>query len=209
MIAWTIAAARDCALIDEVVVSSDDAEIIAAAREAGAAVPFVRPAELARDDTPAIDVALHALDMLKPCEYLVLLQPTSPLRTAAHIEACLRLCDGAGADSAVTVTLAEPSPYWMYFVDDAGRMAPVLGDGATATATRRQDLPPAYALNGAVYVSRSASLRLARRFVDAGTLASMMPAGESLDIDTELDLITVQAIMEGKLHDIDPSSLTR
>jgi len=197
LIAWSIEAARSSALVDRVVVSSDDAEILAVAREWGAETPFTRPAELARDDTPSIDVALHALDALPGFETLVLLQPTSPLRTAAHIDACIRLREERGVSSAVSVSEAAHSPYWMYFVDAAGAMRRVLTP--PAAAERRQDLPPVYALNGAVYVASAAALRAGRRFVFDDSAAYVMPADASLDIDTELDLTIVQALME-RMH---------
>jgi N-acylneuraminate cytidylyltransferase len=194
LIAWSIAAARAATLVDRVVVSSEDAEILATARAWGAETPFTRPAELARDDTPSIDVALHALDALPGFDYLVLLQPTSPLRTAEHIDASIRLCEQRGAPSAVSVCEAAQSPYWMYFVDAAGAMRGVLSP--PAGAERRQDLPPVYALNGAVYVARAAALRSARRFVFDDSAAYVMPAEASFDIDTELDLTIVQTLME-------------
>ena len=198
LIAWTIEAARNSAYVDRVVVSSDNQEIIEVARQWGAEVPFTRPAELARDETPSLDVALHALDALGAFDYLVLLQPTSPLRTAAHIDACIRLCQESGASSAVSVTPAEQSPYWMYFVDAAGRMDRVLAP--PAGATRRQDLPRAYALNGAVYVVRTEALRAGRRFVFDDSTAFEMPAEASFDIDTELDLTIVKALIERMDH---------
>ena len=207
LIAWSIEAARASRLVDRVVVSSDDDEIIAAARAWGAEVPFRRPGELARDETPAIDVALHALEVLGDFDYLVLLQPTSPLRTAAHIDDCIRLCDDAGTSSTVSVVAADPSPYWMYFVDPAGRMRPVIE--GTARATRRQDLPPAFALNGAVYVTRAADLRQGRRFVFDDTLASVMPAEVSIDIDTEEDFAAVQAILERNPRANEPAPSAR
>lgn len=197
LIAWSIEAARSAALVDRVVVSSDDAEILAVAREWGAETPFTRPADLARDDTPSIDVALHALDALPGYQTLVLLQPTSPLRTAAHIDACIRLREERGVSSAVSVSESAHSPYWMYFVDAAGAMRRVLSP--PVAAERRQDLPPAYALNGAVYVVSAAALRVGCRFVFEDSAAYVMSAEASLDIDTELDLTIAQALME-RMH---------
>jgi N-acylneuraminate cytidylyltransferase len=195
LIAWSIAAARASQLVDRVVVSSDDAEILAVAREWGAETPFTRPAELARDDTPSIDVALHALEALPGHDYLVLLQPTSPLRGADHIDGCLRLCEARGVTGAVSVSEPAQSPYWMYFVDDAGAMRPVL----PTTAQRRQDLPAVYALNGAVYVAHADALRAFRRFVFDDSAAYVMPPEASLDIDTEFGLTLVQAVLE-RMH---------
>jgi len=195
LIAWSIVAARASQLVDRVVVSSDDAEILVVAREWGAEAPFTRPAELARDDTPSIDVALHALDALPGYDYLALLQPTSPLRTAEHIDGCVRLCEARGVAGAVSVSEPAQSPFWTYFVDGAGAMRALL----PSTAQRRQDLPPVYALNGAVYVARADALRAGRRFVFDDSVAYVMPREASLDIDTEFDLTLVQAVME-RMH---------
>lgn len=198
LIAWTIEAGRNSAYVDRLVVSSDDQEIIETARQWGAEVPFIRPSELALDETPSIDVALHALDALGHFDLLVLLQPTSPLRTGAQIDACIRMCLTSGASSAVSVAAVEQSPYWMYFVDTAGKMRRVLTP--PAEVTRRQDLPGAYALNGAVYVVRTEALRVGRRFVFDDSVAYEMPADASFDVDTELDLTIVKALIERMDH---------
>jgi N-acylneuraminate cytidylyltransferase len=194
LIHYTIDAARGARTVDRVVLSSDDDAIIAAARAAGCEVPFRRPAHLATDEATSIDVVLHALDALPSHDLVVLLQPTSPLRTGADIDAaCARLaaCD---APSCVSVTLAEHSPYWMYALDAGHRLQPLL---RAAQATRRQDLPPAWRLNGAVYVARTAWLRRTRAFVGAGSVALEMPAARSLDIDTLDDFEHFSRMLSG------------
>jgi len=188
LIAWTIAAARKSVYIDRLILSSDDPEIIRVAGEWGCEAPFVRPAELARDDTPGIDPVLHALDALPDkYDYVVLLQPTSPLRAAQDIDGCIEKCSQTAAVACVSVTLPEKSPYWMFTLDGQGAMHPLLE--AAGRYARRQDLPAVYALNGAVYVARTGWLAVTRTFVDAGTLAYVMPAERSLDIDSETDLL--------------------
>src|SRR5919206_1460637 len=102
LIAWTIGAACSASRLDRVVVSTDSDEIAAIARELGADV-LARPAELARDETPMRDVLLHALDELGRPEILVLLQPTSPLRRAEHVDAAVALLRATGADCVVSV----------------------------------------------------------------------------------------------------------
>ncbi len=197
LIAWSVGAARACASIDRVILSSDDPEIIAAAREAGCDVPFVRPSELAADDTPAMDVVRHAVAWAQAesetYDYLVLLQPTSPLRTAEDIEAGLRLCHESGASTVVSVVEASKSPYWMYHLDESARLSPVLP--RRADAFRRQNLPPAYALNGAVYVARWSALSSLDSFVTEDTLAAVMPAERSIDIDSRLDMVIAEAVL--------------
>lgn len=194
LLEWTIRAAQDSRVSDRVVVSTDDPEVAAAARASGAEVPFIRPMALATDEASTVDVVLHALDALSPADIVVVLQPTSPLRTAADIDsACRRMVD-ATASSCVSVCEAEQTPYWMYLLEDGERLKPLLVP--PAGAARRQDLPTAYALNGAVYVSETAALRVTRAFVRDGTVAYVMPSERSLDIDTPDDLARVRRLVE-------------
>ncbi len=193
LVAWTVAAALAAPELDRVILSTDDAAIAQAGREAGCEVPFLRPADLARDDTPSIDVVLHALDQAPGHAWVVLLQPTSPLRTAADVSACIARCVAAGAPAACTVSAVGKSPYWMFTLEPDGRMRRLLGQGEPAL--RRQDLPPAYAPNGAVYVARADWLRAGRAFITPETVAHVMPPERSWDIDTELDLVVCEALL--------------
>ena len=198
MIAWTIAAARESRSVDRTILSSDDDEIIAVARAWGCAVPFVRPADLARDDTPSEPVVLHALDTLpESFDIVVLLQPTSPLRSADDIDQCLaRLCE-ADAPCCVTVTQPAKSPYWMYTMEGCGRLAPLLAD--SAVTTRRQGLPSVYVLNGAMYAALVPWFRERRTFLAEETVGHVMPPERSVDVDTELDLALAKSILSETL----------
>ena len=185
LIAWTVAAARAARTVDRVVVSSDDGEIIAAACAAGGEAPFVRPAALAQDHSTSVEVALHALDALGgQWDYLVLLQPTSPFRTAADIDACVTQCHRSGAAAAVTVTEPRDCPYHGLVVGEGGRLQALF---PAEISRRRQDLPATVRLNGAVFVIRPSALRDARTFLADGAVACPMPPERSLDIDTEFD----------------------
>ena len=157
LIAWAIEAAKKSRHIDRLILSSDDPAIIEAAKGCGCEVPFVRPAELAQDDTPGVAPVLHALAMLPGYDLVVLLQ--------------------------------EKSPYWMYFLDEGGHMVPLLGSDAAPAQV-------AYLLNGAVYVARTDWLKNTGTFVTPETLAYVMPASRSLDVDTELDLKLFDALLE-------------
>jgi N-acylneuraminate cytidylyltransferase len=182
---WTIAAAKASAHVDRTVVSSDDAEILAAGAHAGAEA-LARPADLARDETPAEPVLRHALDALGiESGFAIWLQPTSPLRTHRDIDEGLKLCRETGATTAVSVTEAAKPPAWMFALENDGRMrrlAPL-----PAGAVRRQDLPRAFALNGAVYVARVSWLLGGGALVNEETRAFAMPGERSVDIDTMLD----------------------
>ncbi len=184
LIAWTIEAALRSSLLRAVVVSTDDPEIADVAKCAGAQVPFMRPAELAQDQTPGIDPVLHALEQLPQFDSVLLLQPTSPLRTTDDIDACLRLALARSASSVVSVSEANTHPYWTYrvSVDQALRQFVEVEPIA-----RRQDLPPAFALNGALYFAEVNWLRSSGSLVGAETLAYVMARERSLDLDTPLD----------------------
>jgi len=184
LLAWTADAALAACALDRVVVSSDADAILAAARACGVET-LRRPAELATDTATTLDVIVHALDACPGHDIVVVLQPTSPLRTAADIDGALERFAATGAPSCVSVCEAEQSPYWMYRLGAGQALLPVV-DG-TPQATRRQDLPTVYVLNGAVYVADTAWLRTTRAFVAAGTVAHVMPVERSLDIDTAQD----------------------
>lgn len=187
LIGWTIREARRSAMIDRLVVSSDDEGILAVARAHGAETPFVRPAELARDDTPGVDPVLHAVQALLPelFDYVVLLQPTSPLRTVADIDGCIAACLDGGHPCVLTVTEAEKSPYFMFTMADDGRMSPVIAQ--ESYHTRRQDLPRVFAPNGAVYVADCKWLAAAGSYLTPETRGYEMPRERSQDIDDLLD----------------------
>jgi CMP-N,N'-diacetyllegionaminic acid synthase len=195
LIAWSIEAALNAHSVDRVIVSSDDQAIIAAAVEHGAEAPFVRPAELAADDTPGALPVAHALRTLKEqYDYVVLLQPTSPFRAAEDVDGAVALCAEAGTPAVVTVVAAHTSPYWTFLLDGAGLLKPVVP--ASTPLLRRQDLPPTYELNGAVYVARVDWFLSHETFLAPGTRAFVMPSERSLDIDTALDLLVARAIVK-------------
>jgi N-acylneuraminate cytidylyltransferase len=185
LLQWTIDAARGSRFIDRLVLSSDDDRIMEAAARGGCDVPFRRPADLASDNAAMIDVALHALESIPGYDILVLLQPTSPLRTSADIDAAFELFQRTGGNSCVSVSPVEQSPYWMYRVGHDGELTAILD--LPEGVARRQDLPPVYALNGAIYISNVAALKASRSFVTRETVGYMMPAERSIDIDTAAD----------------------
>lgn len=186
LLAWTVDAAHGARCIDRVVLTSDDDTIIAAARALGCEVPFRRPAVLASDTASSFDVVMHALGMLPGHEVVVLLQPTSPLRTAADIEAACELFASSSSPACVSVSIAAQSPYWMFRLGNNQTLVPLIE--TPAGVTRRQDLPAVYALNGAIYVADTAWLRQSRTFLTPDTVAFVMPAERSIDIDTPADL---------------------
>lgn len=194
LIAWTIESALQSKFIDRTILSSEDEEIICVAKKWGCEVPFIRPVELAQDDTPGIDPILHAMEALdEKYDYVVLLQPTSPLRAAEDIDNCIQLCIDQNANACVTVTMPDKSPYWMYTLDESNRIHSVIK--TDHFFNRRQELPKVYVLNGAVYIARHDWLLENQTFLTEETIASMMPKQRSLDIDTELDISILEKIL--------------
>ncbi|MDB4173097.1 acylneuraminate cytidylyltransferase family protein, partial [bacterium] len=130
LLAWTIEAAKESKYLDHVIVSTDNDDISKAAKDYGCDVPFLRPHELATDEASIYDVLVHALDQLKDSyDVLVLLQPTSPLRTFKDIDACLQILSDSNAPSCVSVCEASKSPNWMYWLDKEDHLTPILQDG--------------------------------------------------------------------------------
>lgn len=194
LIAWTIEAAKASSCLDALVISTDDPEIAETARQNGCEVPFLRPAELAGDTVGAMPVVMHAIRTLEEAgrhfDWIVLLQPTSPFRSASDIDAAVKLCFDGEAPACVSLVEADKSPWWMVSLNDAGRMETLM----ESTAVRRQDLPVAYAYNGAVYVARISWLAQSGSFIAPETLGYVMPRDRSLDIDGEWDFQLAEAV---------------
>jgi len=200
LITWTIRAALDSAIFARVIVSTDDEEIARISRQYGADVPFLRPTELARDDSPHIIAGKHALNWLRNSaqlypEYVMLLQPTSPFRTVGDIIAAKNLAEVHNAIAVVSVVEAKPHPSKTYRLTSDGTLADFVP--TTLAYRRRQDLPPAFADNGAIYLNRSDSLLRDGTFIPPGTIPYVMPAERSIDIDTPWDLVLANLAWRG------------
>jgi CMP-N,N'-diacetyllegionaminic acid synthase len=201
LIAWTLDAAIQSGCFVDVLVSTDDAEIAEAAKAHGALVPWLRPAEFATDTSRSIDVVLHALDWYEreigTVTGMMLLQPTSPFRSVATIkEAAARFLE-LGADApVVSVSPAVNHPIWTFSVEGS-RMHPFCG--WESLKLRSQELPPAYALNGAIYISTPTRLRATQSFYAGDMHAlNMLDRREILDIDTSEDWETAVRQLDEK-----------
>lgn len=198
LIAHSIAAALECPGIDRCIVTTDAPEIRDVALAHGAEV-VDRPAALAADLSPTQDAVRHVLEVLAPSpdrrpETLVLLQPTSPLRTAGHVAACLKAFRAAGAASSIAVTEAEHHPYKAMRLD--GGLLEPLFDASTLEGPR-QSLPAAYRQTGAIYVVDTRRFLERNSFYIRPCLPFLMPAEASIDIDTPLDLALAGLILAG------------
>ena len=178
-----------------VVCSTDDLDIADAAREWGAEVPFLRPAELATDEARTIDVVFHSLDALGDAfDMVVLLQPTSPLTEAEDILGAIRLHLKTEAP-VISVCTAEHPVEWLYRMAEDGFLSPVL---PAMNAHQRQAAGVAYRPNGAVYVASPEMLRQEGSFMTGSTRGFVMPADRSIDVDAPLDLTVANAILEAR-----------
>ena len=201
LVVHTIEAALGCRSLARAIVSSEDAEILDVARRAGCPAPFVRPAELAGDQSSSVSVSLHALDWLEGHEgfrpdVLVLLPATAPLRTSAHIDGALAaLRADEAAEAVVAVTEPEYPPYWMLALSD-GRLSWLFPEGGRVD--RRQDLPPAYRPNGSIYAIRVPALRGQGTFYPRATAAYVMPREVSVNIDSAMDFRLAELLLTAR-----------
>ncbi len=193
LIAWTISEALKSRYLDEVVVSTEDAEIAEVARQWGASLPFMRPKELAQDDTPGAMPAIHALQALPGYDVVLLLQPTSPLRTTADIDAFVGKALAEKPRSMTSVYPTPKNPYWMYTLGGASRLQPIMGG---QTMHRRQDMPAIYAANGALYWAEKAWLNANNTFVTSETVGYIMPAERSIDLDSQVDWQLAELLLQ-------------
>lgn len=197
LIAHTIVQALEAGTVDDVVVSSDDEEILGVA-EAYGAVPLRRPDHMARDDSPVIETIVHAVGQCGPYDAVALLQPTSPLRAPADINAAVELFLRTGQPVCSVFQVEDVHPARMYMIEggnDCGQLRPLMADLARH---RRQDLPPVYLRNGALYVFGPAQIDEGRVITD-DMLAYVMGAESSVNVDTELDLKVLKLVMEDRL----------
>ncbi|MFL9755297.1 cytidylyltransferase domain-containing protein [Vibrio cyclitrophicus] len=186
LIGWTIEAAKNSAYVDDIFISTDDQEIADVVSEFGITVPELRPEELSTDTATTQSVLFYTLEKYaKEADIVVLLQPTSPFRTAKHIDEAIKSLVEKSAFSVVSVTPCEHPPQWANTLPDNGSMKDFirLRDGK-----RSQELCEAFRLNGAIYVYDIHRL-VATGKMDyrVDTYAYKMPNEASIDIDTKID----------------------
>ena len=190
LLEYAARAASASGVIDRTVLSTDSEQIAAEGRRLGVEVPFIRPAELARDDTPMLPVIEHAVDFLEQRgwqpEIVVLLQPTSPLRKADHIRNAVQELRESAADSVVTVVQLPRhlSPDYVMRIEE-GRLVPFLPEGASVS--RRQDARPAFERDGTVYAFWRKTLRETRSIYGRDCRPLILSPAESLTLDTPED----------------------
>ena len=195
LVQWTIKAALASKKIEHVVVTSDDDRVLSLAKEMG--VGTIRRPDRLADNTAttysAVEHALYEMDVLP--EFTILLQPTSPLRFATHIDEAIDLLEMKGADGIVSVTETEHSPLWSNTLPPDGHMKGFLRK--EILNKRGQDLPRYYRLNGAIYIlDTEVLLREKSFFPDQGVYAYIMDRTSSIDIDDRIDFLMAEILLE-------------
>lgn len=198
LLAWPIAAARASVHVDRVIISTDDQGFADIAMAHGADAPFLRPAELASDTAPSLGFILHALDALEAdgdtYDYVVLLEPTSPLTEGSDIDAALDQLVHAEADAIVGVSRLEAThPAFAVRRTDDGVITPY-ASASFNDMPRRQDIEPLFVLDGTLYISSVAGLRLEQSFCHGRTLGYESARHKAQEIDDLVDFICVEAI---------------
>jgi CMP-N,N'-diacetyllegionaminic acid synthase len=197
LLAWTILAALQAGVLDRLVLSTDDTEIAETGLQYGAEVPFRRPARWSGDRSSSADAVVHALEWLR-CkdqylpDYVLLLQPTSPLRSSADIRKAWKLMQARQSGSVISVSEVRQHPLWMKTVDKKGRMRNFISTQAPAV---RQRLPKVYGMNGAIYITSRDNVMRFRTFHCDPVYAYMMPPERSVDIDNEFDLFVARQLL--------------
>lgn len=197
LIGWSHRSALASRYLNRTILSTDCEQIAATGRQLGMDVPFLRPPELATDRITTVDVVLHALDHVDgKYDFVVLLQPTSPGRTGEDIDECIKRAVESSSRSCASVSLCEECPWWMYTLDGAQKLQPILG--SSESIEQRQSSQPVFRLNGAVYAIAADVLRVQRRFVFEGTVGYQVSRQRSIDIDTEDDFVLAEQFLQGR-----------
>jgi CMP-N,N'-diacetyllegionaminic acid synthase len=206
LILWSINVANGIPEICDILVSTDDDVTANLCKEAGALVPWLRPAALASDEARSIDVVLHALDWYETefgsVDGLLLLQPTSPFRSRETVAKGIELFKRNKTQKTVLgVTEAHDHPMWTFKIDEKS-LVPYLGEAGLNT--RSQDLKPAYVVNGSFYLSSPHEIRTHKSFISEQTIPLIINSvEESIDIDTEWDWEIAQMVINRVIHKIE------
>ena len=196
LIAYSIEAALNCKSVTRCIVSTEDPKIKRLALKYGAET-IDRPYKLATDEVRAHEVVVHVLDELKKesyfPDYIILLQPTSPLRSSEHIQDCIDSFLKSGAASAISVSAATHHPYKSFFMKD-GLLEPLFT--SESLEMRRQALPEAFSPNGAIFLISSSTFLSKKVFYVPPAMPYVMDYKFSIDIDNEVDFLAAETIQK-------------
>jgi N-acylneuraminate cytidylyltransferase/CMP-N,N'-diacetyllegionaminic acid synthase len=202
LIAWSIESALNSKYIDEVMVTTDNQNIAEISKQYGANVPFLRPEELASDTATTFDAVKHTIEFYKnelnkEFDYIVLLEPTSPLRESYDIDNAIEILFNSKADSIVGISKTEDqNPAFLVLKDENGY---ILGyENKNMKVFRRQDIKDVYFFEGTIYISKTDVLLREKTFYRKNTIGYEVPKYKSLEIDDIYDFVMVEAIMKYK-----------
>lgn len=199
LLCYTAEAALASRSIAMTVLSTEDEEIAELGRVCGLHVPFLRPPELSKDDTPTLPVVVHALNWMERAgekfDAVCLLQPTSPFRASDTIDACVDMLIQTQADSIVTVRLVptEYNPHWVFKIDSTGQLRLFMKDANVIT--RRQALPPAYFRDGSIYLTRRNVILEDQSLYGQVSMGFIQNDEQHVNIDTLEDWERAEAIL--------------
>jgi len=194
LISWSIEAGLKSKYIDKVIVTSDDDEILDLAKEFSADI-IRRPSDLASDTATTFMAIAHTIKNLEEYDYIVLLQPTSPLREEKHIDEAIVLLNKKNADAVISVCEMDHSPLWSNTLDDSLSMRGFLKE--EVLNKRSQDLETFYRLNGSIYICKTEKLLEEKSFfLKENIYAYLMDRKSSIDIDEEIDFKIASVLME-------------
>lgn len=196
LIHWSIEAAKKCTYINHIVVSSDDDAVLRIAEELE--VAFIkRPSKLSTDTASTFEAVEHTIKNIGEYDYIILLQPTSPLRQAKHINEAILLLEEKNADAIVSVCKMEHNPLWSNEIPDDGNMNNFLDK--KHLNKNSQDLKQYFRLNGAIYICKTSQLLKEKTFFIKDKIYSYLMTNEtSIDIDEKLDFEIASLIMRNK-----------
>ena len=208
LIAWTIEAALNASSISRVILSTDSEEIATIGRNYGAEVPFMRPSELAQDDSLAIDNYLYTVDRLNEeivknsnfplIDELVVLLPTAPLRDSTDIDNAMEIFRAKKADSVISYYPAPHPVQWYKYIDENGILRSLLPEGDRLA--NRQEEKETYLPNGAIYIFKHAFLKDKKAYYSDRSYPYLMPASRSVDVDTIDDFEYAEYLLRKRLE---------
>lgn len=198
LIEYTISAAKQSKYLDRLIVSTDDFEICELSKKLGAEIPFIRPAELALDNSKSEDAIVHAINWMLNNEgmhydYFLLLQPTSPLRSSKHIDESIeKLIKDENQKVLISITRVTEYPQWMKIINSKGFLENYL-DKSKSHNIRRQDIPELFIPNGAIYMAETNAFKIEKTFNTESTTYYFMDKITSIDIDDfdDIELISL------------------
>ncbi len=197
LIYYTIQAVQDSGVFDRFILSTDSQEISEVAKSYGVEVPFLRPEQLAKDDSSALDAIEHVLKWVqandKRYDYVQYIFPTAPLRTAEDICSGIKVLFEKNADMVISVCQTSHPPYWSNVLPDDHSLKGFID---TEHLRNRQDVPVTYRLNGAIYVAKWDVFYEKRNWYEQNTYAYIMPTERSADIDSEFDFKLAELLLK-------------